>query len=367
MACSIVSRAAHLLTATLLTIQPAMGAASLALWPEQPAVNLPFRVELQGHWAAGCMPEVESVWTEGRDIHFNVRASKAPKCAVPAADTTKLLSAAPGESDLIAREAGVYRVHAHDTGTGNLLAFALARIGDDPSPVTPETGLWWPEPGAEFANSGPGFGVQVEMQGDIVALTATGYQDNGRATWWFGASSMLSNLSSTPLSALTGGRAPFGSYASPKEAQPAGNVHVEWLSAARAVFWFTRVDAESGALTLNPISMVRFAFGVEPGRSWEGDWIAEFERDAEGNDDLRSLRFNRFAETTQGFSLDDPGNGYRLQCERDARHAQSPPSRCRLLDAAGAELAEFLDIGLQRLRGVSTDGRSNVRLMRLDR
>lgn len=341
-------------------------ATSIALWPEQPAVDLPFRVELQGHWAAGCLPEVESAWTEGRDIHFNVRASTASKCAIPAAESTKLLSAAPGESDLVAQEAGVYRVHAHDTVTGNLLAFALARIGDDPAPVVPEAGLWWPEPGAEFANSGPGFGVQIEMQGEIVALTATGYQDNGRATWWFGASSMLSNLSSTPLSALTGGRAPFGSYAAPKEAQPVGNVHVEWLSAARAVFWFTRIDAESGALSLNPISMVRFAFGVQPGRSWQGDWIVDFERGGDGPDGLRSLKFDRLAETGQGFSLDDARSGYRLLCDRDARRAQSPPSRCTLTDAAGAELAEFTDIGLHRLRGVSTDGRSIVRLLRRD-
>jgi hypothetical protein len=132
------------------------------------------------------------------------------------------------------------------------------------------------------------------------------------------------------------------------------------------VFWFTRVDAVSGALSLNPISMVRFAFGIEPGRSWQGEWIVEFERVSDDGEGLRRLNFERLTETTHGFLLEDAASGYRLQCDRDPRRAQSPPSRCSLLDAAGTTLADFSDIGLHRLRGVSGDRRSGVRLLRLD-
>lgn len=330
----------------------------IALWPEQPAVGTPFRIELEGVWAKTCAPRVERAFVDGADIHLVVASQKKAACAGAQTESAKVLSASPGESELRAESAGVYRLYAHDATSGEMLAFSLARIGDDPLATTPESGLWWPEPGGEFANSGPGFGVQVEMQGDVLALTATGYRDSGQAAWWFGAGSLQSNLSTLSLSALTGGSAPFGVYAAPKEAEPAGNVHVSWLSAARAVFWFERVDPASGKRTVNPISMARFAFGMRPGRGWLGTWAVQWE-----GLDTERVRFDRIIETEGGFELSDARTGLALQCVWALDRPQSPPQTCQLSSDDGLE-ASLSDIGLRSLRGVSEAG--GVRLQMLE-
>lgn len=334
----------------MMAIPAHAGAQRVSLWPEQPAAGVPFRVELEGVWAKSCAPRFERAFIDGEEIHLVVGTPKGGSCGAAETEPGKVLSASPGESNLLASAPGVYRLYAHDSATGALIAFALARIGDDPLPTVPETGLWWPEPGGEFANSGPGFGVQVEMQGDVIALTATGYHDGGQAAWWFGAGAVQSNLSAMPLSALTGGSAPFGAYAAPKEAEPAGLVHVAWLSAARAVFWFERVDPSNGKRTVNPISMARFAFGMRPGKDWQGSWMLR-----QGDGGAERVQFDRIVESEGGFELSDSRTDLALQCVWALDRPQSPPESCQLGLADGRTIT-IGDIGLRSLRGLGDDG-----------
>ena len=337
----------------------AQAAPTVALWPESPAAGQPFQVELLGEWAAACVPSVADSWVEDDEVIVKLRDSEKNCAGQPTAATVlRTPSSAPLSTD----RDGTLRIRVLGGKPERTLAFGLAAVGDVELYI-PESGLWWPEQGGEFDTSGPGLGVQIEVQGDALALNLSGYDAAGSPFWWFAAGESQALPQSLSLTALKGGSGPFAKYAAPNDAMAGGSLHIEWLSSARAVFWFVRADAQlDGGLDVRPMSMTRFAFGLRPGQSWQGDWILS-RRDSAGLISANALRFDQLLPAEDGFVLS--GDGFALRCLSVSRRPDSPPESCFLSSDNGDLLGQFGDVGLKRMQGLSSEG-DRVRLTKLD-
>lgn len=309
---------------------------------------------------AGCQPSAGPVWARGLDVHFALQPAPGPCRNAPPAERFELVSAPVRPAVDGLNGARALRVHVLDARDGRLLGFALA--GGRAPAEPPESGLWWPEAGGEFDTSGPGLGVQIEVQDRTLALTVAGYDALGAPTWWFGAAPLDTAPTLIELSALQGGAGPFARYTPPGRIQPAGRLLIEWLGPARAVFWFLRAAADRDELELRPISMTRFSFGLRPGEGWAGDWVLVVEQDAEAaRTELH--RFDWAGGDEHRFELASD-RGLRLVCRRAAGAPEQVPEGCQLWPEDGeGEVWDLPDIGIGRLSGGS--GGQRVRLLRL--
>lgn len=319
----------------------------------------PQHIVVEGSWAPRCLPSPVNAWNQGQDVYLELR-TPTRSCGGDAKSAFELRSS---PIDLQAERADSerpWRLHLLDADSGQLLAFALAAgqaAGDD----LPEPGLWWPEAGGEFDSSGPGLGVQVEVQGSTLALNVSGYADDGSPTWWFGAGPLSRPAQSIELSALRGGAGPFGDYSAPKQAASAGTLHIEWRGTARAVFWFTRPSKDGKGLELRPVSMTRFAFASRPGESWGGDWVL-VRQAPRGEDRIELHHFEWLGGDTESFELLS-NRGLRLACRRGGGAPEQAPQACRAVPLGGGAALHFSSVGLDGMQ--TTQDGEQVRLHRL--
>ncbi len=310
-------------------------------------------VRVRGTALDGCPPRLSATERNGSEIVLRSVDGGAPCLDQPQPFS---LQSAP----LIAPP-GIYRLRWEQQATplaaAHLAAFQLVEFGRPQSKIVPEAGFWWGELGGEFADVGPGFGVQVELQDDTVALVVSGYDEAGEPQWLFGAGPLTGRVSSVPLMRLHGGRGPHEPFRAPDTAAEAGRVQIEWLGSARAVFWFERPTLDGRHIELQPVSMVRFGFAAGAGPQWRGRWLLAAV-DPAGDDAIgaRPLDFTHFEPTGDGFAL-ATDSGERIDCRLDPQRGTSPPTQCRL-DAFGLPPIEFDDIGLKRLQGRTADAAS---------
>ena len=110
-------------------------------------------------------------------------------------------------------------------GAGGLAGLQKASLAE------PQTGIWW-NPSAS------GSGYAVERQGSIVTLGAYLYEADGRATWYVGPLSRLSNGDYLgQLTRYAGGQSLSGTYRAPSS------------SSAVATVTFSLTTATSGSLS----------------------------------------------------------------------------------------------------------------------
>jgi hypothetical protein len=317
-------------------------------------------IEVSGEWKSGCPPLLLEVLHVGRDLTV-IAEPDSQRCSGQPGPY-RLLADLPASAQANAAE-GIWRLHYtlrdDPLQPPRLMAFELWRLGDLPA-VEPESGFWWGEAGGEFDRAGPGLGAQLELQGGTLALTTSGYGTDGSPEWLFGATAFSGVTSDIALNRLAGGRGPFGDYAGPAQAEGAGRVQIEWLDSARAVFWFSRPNANQRGIALWPVSMVRFDFGRNPGPGWIGRWLLELDGGAE----LLALEFDDLVLRKGGFTLLGRA-GEAMLCESAANRPQSPPAACEIQLADG-RLLQLEDVGLSQLRGRDDAGRG-LRLTRLAR
>ncbi len=314
-------------------------------------------LEVSGQWPGNCEPRLDPPTRDGDTLLLRARQDSADCKA--GGDGFRLRSAL---QDFDPQEARVLRVRfeavTDPLAPARLMAFELFSFGDLPQPE-PEGGFWWSEAGGEFDHASPGLGAQLERQGDMLALTFSGYADDGRPEWLFGASPLLSPVTDVALSRLAGGSGPFDGYRGPDQSQAAGRLQIEWHGNARATFWFSRTTADGKAIGLFPVSMVRFDFGHEPGAGWQGDWAL----DRGPEQPIKRLRLEHLVLREEGFQLHST-EGDILACRRAAGRPLSPPEYCELALADGLPPLSLANVGLGRLDGRSADGET-VRLIRL--
>lgn len=358
----------RLLPGALLLAVPLAALAAPAAPIELQLTNDPLRgravLRAEGVLSDACTPQPARVLRRGHEIVMTLQPT-AEACA-DGPQPFRLDSAAlPDPLPMVAD--GVHRLRLEwqsgPDATPQLEAFALVATGVAANQaIQPETGLWWGEQGAEFDQATQGFGVQLERQAGVLAVSVTGYDDNGQPEWLFGAAPVSGATATIPLGRLQGGRGPYGRFRSPQGMTEAGRLHIEWLGPARAVFWFERPALDGRGIELRPVSMVRFGFGGGSGEPWLGRWLLG----GLGEDDAtpaRAIDFVAFEPRPDGFSLLGAQNE-RLDCRLDPARPNSPPDGCRLLTDGEPDI-DFDRIALGSLRGGGAAG--NAVLLRVTR
>lgn len=354
------------LGALLLALLPDARAAApqLEVWPPAPDAGTSLRFKVHGEWPDGCVPAIRDARIEGRDIVLRARVAEGPCTASPQPYETGT-EALPLERLKLAGN-GVYRVRFEVQRSADqpaeLHGFRLLYAGNTPDPdFVPETGFWWPERGGEFDQAGPGLGVQMEVQSGTLSLSVYGFESDGVASWSLGAAPMKGHVAEVELSQVRHGAGPFAPYQAPKELSTVGHAHLELLSPSRATFWFLQPRPDGRGLQLQPVSMVRFRFALEPAEAWRGRWVVLAERD-DGYPTQR-IDFVELEKTAIGFTLTDGAGEFRLQCDADRVRPNSPPTRCRLASKSGAVLdVDFDHVALNELRGWTGAGQRIVAL-----
>jgi hypothetical protein len=336
---------------------PFAHAARIEFSPPQPDAGTRLRITIEDDWNGGCAPVLESAVVEARDIVLRSVVPDGP--CEGAARSYRIESERLTGTSLKLTRNGVYRVR-HEIlrrrdAEPELHGFRLIHVGNGPDAgFVPEAGFWWPERGGEFDLAGPGLGAQMEAQASTLSLSAFGYDAEGRAEWYIGAGPIRGLTAQLELTRLGGGSGPFETYRAPEQSTPVGSVHVEMLSPSRVTLWFAQ-RARSGALQLQPVSMVRFRFAQEPAEAWLGRWVVLAESDTDYP--TRRIDFSAIERDERGFALVDAAGDYRLSCRTSAAQPNSPPLSCTLGQTRDkGENIEFRDIALNELRGWSSSG-----------
>jgi hypothetical protein len=319
-----------------------------------------FEATVTGVAADGCERRLVEAELREREVRLHARQATGGCLAEP----QPYALAARVESPL---PAGVYRVRLENSLSAaalpRLQAFELAEVGPATAPLRPEAGFWWGDAHGEFDTARQGFGVQLEVQGDTLAVAVSGYDAAGEPQWLIGAGTFGGRTSRIALGRLRNGGGPFGEARSPSNIEPAGQLHIEWQGSARAVFWFEQPALDGAGIELRPMSMVRFAFAGE--RQWLGRWLLAGESAADSAIAARAIDFES-VETQDGAFVAVGTGGERLACVEQPAAGGVLPPHCTLTIGDDGRI-DFDDVGVARLHGSDAVHGQRAVLLRLDR
>jgi hypothetical protein len=320
------------------------------------------RLDVSGVWPDTCPPQLLGMQFEGHDISLSAARETA---ACSDIETPYAFSSPSFDTQALWPDGGVQRVRLWvDEGTGtasHLAGFGLISTDKDLPASTLETGFWWADQDGEFA-AGPGLGLSIERQSDMLSLSVMGYGSDGSATWYFGAGTLDRGIAHLELGQFEGGAGPFSRYAAPADVKLGGAVDIEVRSPTQAILWFSKHDAANGHLSLRPLSIVRFQFSQSPGATLVGRWLITSD---EPNARRRQwLQWTHVDETSDGFVLSGADDQAQLACRAPTSDKVSLPVLCRLHQTDG-EMIEFTEVALRSLRGWDAKGQ-RVLAFRLD-
>ena len=334
--------------------------AQARLAPVNPrALQMPRGIDVFGRAAAQCAPALAGVTLDGsnlsielespqtgcnsqRNVAFNLRVDPMVHAGMPIL---------PGQ---------VYRVriYAKSGGVSQLIAFQLLDTNDAAAAPIPENGFWWSQAGKESGAASAGTGANLEWQDGQLAVGLFGFDESGLSTWSFGSARQKGRLATIDLVQLAHGDPPFAAAGNTPSADYGPRLEIEFLSPVHARAWLVRHEAGRD-LEVRAFELGRTSFANGPvGTAWSGQWVLV-------TDDSAAPRLFEFADPSsqdaETFHLVDEGNDARLDCRLGAYTRQ--PGLCTL-SAAAVPLADFDQIGLDRLTGRSGEG-ARVKLIRV--
>ncbi|MEM9533580.1 MAG: hypothetical protein AAGA23_21845 [Pseudomonadota bacterium] len=307
-------------------------------------------ISVGGTWASSCTPEFEQL---RRDAEFGglvlIAVQRTEACHKAETTFEFEVNLALEAADL---GAGVYPVSLYvrpdTTRAARLVGFDVVQVGELDR-VTPEAGLWWPEPAGRHETSGPGVGFSLEIQGDQAIIMSNAYRDTGQSLWTLTTGSLDGRVVRGELTELGQGQVLFNEYREPNTAFRHGRVILSFANRARATLWLvTEQNPDSPELLVQPLSLVRFAFGQRDLLS--GTWLLI----PEAGGEAQRLELAAVEGAADRITLLDP-SGATVQCQ--ALGSVAPPSSCRL---QGLTDIRFDDVGLYRWRGQDAQGRAYV-------
>lgn len=350
-ACAGAGAAEPLLPTAQVRIDPATASTS----------QMPRQLNVFGRAPAKCAPTIGGVTLDGVDLAIEL---SSPQTACDGARTIPFnLRIDPVVSAGVPILPGqVYRVRVYAQGGGGsqLLAFHLLDTYAAAAAIAPENGFWWSQAGKDSGPASLGTGASVEYQDGQLALGLFGFATSGAPTWSFGSTRLQGRVANLALVQLANGDPPFAPTGSQPSAEYGPRLELEFLSPTRARAWLVRHDAGRD-LEVRALNLARSPFATGPiGTAWSGQWVLVA-------DDNGAPRLFEFAEASsqdaETFHLADAGNDASLDC-RLAEGTQQP-GMCTL-SAATVPLADFDQVGLDRLSGRSNDG-ARVKLIRVPR
>lgn len=228
--------------------------------------------------------------------------------------------------------------------------------------ATPGSGFWWPAGDAQTS----GNVLIVEVQGQQASIALLSYDDlSGEPIWFFGTTQLTGRTLNARLSRLDGGASPFFGLPTQPQPTPTMTIDMVFRSATLADVWLSRTNpVQPGTLQVKQLQFSRRSFSSQPlGQRWQGPWLVA--RDVADDDTTATPWPNRFdftvSQAGDDLQLVDAGSGFELQCHIDSTLARSPRN-CTLLDASGNLLANFDQVGLDRLQGKDSQGRTVILL-----
>jgi hypothetical protein len=319
------------------------------------------RLIVSGRAPAQCAPQVDRVTLDGADLSILL---KTPRMACDARHTTpfalRVDPAAAAGMPLLPGQVYRVRIFADGADATHLLAFHLLDTGSRASAPLPESGFWWSEAAAGSPPASAATGLSIESQDGKLAVGLLGFADSGAATWYFGSAPSSGRTAVVSLVQLANGDPTFAPVGSRPSAQAGPRLEIEFVSPTRAHAYLVRSDAGRD-IEVRALDVARSRFSTGPiGSEWSGQWVLV-------PDDNGTPRVFEFTDPSsrdaENFHLADAGTGASLDCR--LAHGTQHPDLCTLSIAAAA-LADFDQIGLDRLGGHGSDG-VRVQLLRVPR
>ena len=231
----------------------------------------------------------------------------------------------------------------------------------------PETGWWWPQDQGLFDSGGPGTGLTLEVQGDILTVLSQSFDDAGRPSWRMAAGALRNNQFSAPLARFEGGQQFTGPYQAPVLSDDTQTLHLEFTGPVTATAWYTqRAGPEPDApLSLRVVSLVRYsARGSLLDRMLQGQFVLIW-----GNENgswrsrMLEIQGYEWMEGSQLRLLDSDGRELG-RCQADPDNAEVPPDFCAINQPD--QSAVVLDqMGLEQSHGRDLRG-DLIRMLRID-
>jgi hypothetical protein len=315
------------------------------------------RIQIGGTASAGCLPRVEGLTVDGADLSIELSAA-ATGCRTDRQVPFHVAVDPAASSALLAPE--VYRVHVYSGSAMNprLIAFSLLDLSTS-APIAPESGFWWTQADADRTVTA-GAGASLEMQDNQLAVGLLGFGGTGAATWAFGSATLGNRTAKVSLVQLSNGDPWFSPIGAEPEVRSAPRLEIEFLSPSRARAWLVRAN-DDGRVDVRTLVLARSAFSSGPaGTAWAGRWVLIPE------DGGAPRVFELGSPThrdTESFRLVDAAGDAALDCRLVAGAQQA--DACAL-SAAGAPLADFDQVGYDRLSGRDAAG-TPIQLLRVPR
>jgi hypothetical protein len=312
------------------------------------------QVGISGQWPTDCPPVVAGVSLEGAELTVHARFP-VTGCHADRPTAYHLRIGPSAIAGLPQLPAQVYRTRVYlaaAQGTPELSWFGLLDATSVPAAPRPGSGFWWSQPSAATGAALAGSGVALEFQDHRLAAGFLGFDDDGRATWYFGSARLEGRVAHVPLVALNSGDAPFGATGGRPLAEPGPRMEIEFQSPTRALAWLVR-DRGNGTLDVRALSISRSLFAAEPaGTAWSGRWVLT----RNGDDTARVFDLGDLnRDGADRFQLADAAGGALLDCRIDGVLAGGAPDFCTLDYDFGTRV-NFNQIGVDQLRGVDAGG-----------
>jgi|GEM_PF-941936 len=314
--------------------------------------------ELTGSTAGRCAPSVAAASVLGSDVDVRLHWP-AKGCVDDRLAPFSLAADAASITGTALPRGPVYHVSVHDED-GNLLAFRVLETSVFGKWPTPENGFWWPQSSdAEGAPVAAGSGVGIESQGLQLAINVFGFGETGAPVWYFAGTRQNGRTASASLVELQHGDSLFAASGSRPAVQPGPRIELEFLSTSKARAWFVQTDGNRD-VDIREVLLVRKPFirNASVANLIAGHWVLVSDAEAMP----RQFSFGELpAPDSASVMLGDVDADASLTCHVDPDTREA--TLCSLA-VAGAPLADFYQVGLDRLVGRASDGTS-VQLLRV--
>jgi|GEM_PF-1477124 len=318
----------------------------------------PFEVFVQDTWPNSCVPRSATLSVSKAEIVLQATDVSAADCKAISTPYELAVKARlpvdwPSDQDAVPL---LFTLRRAGSGDSNRAA-KLVAIGGTPRRAA-ESGIYWNDSIGAYPNSGPGVGITLDVQGERASVMAFYYDLGGNPVWYFGNGEIVADELKLDLHLLRGGQTLLGDYRAPTDTLSAAELLIKFSSPSRFTALVSVPQGEGRALQVlsQTQSMVRFSIGYGPDNlRLGGAWAVLI-----GADTIRlELVSNEAGD------LVDLRRGYALKCRRAQVGAEPPPRNCELSDSRDRVVADFDQIGLERMRGLSPAG-ATVVAVRLD-
>lgn len=311
-------------------------------------------LDVTGLWPTPCLPGGVDVIEDGDELRLEARTNRGlcQPMTMPFRFDVDIATRL-GHSLL----PGDYRISFHAANGAaaplELRGFAVLNVGD--APIVPENGYWWPQ-SDEKMNENQGIALNIENQGEQIAVGLMAYVADGSPTWYFGTGPRGARTASIEAVGMRQGPDLFGSARHTPYPDERIQITLSFASAGRLTAWFGRNEHgnEQPILRLRKVEFARMPLAASTGvEAWQGDWLL-LGTSADGEASARNLHLE-FPQRLDAEHFRLAAAGSTLTCRVAPEHAAAPPESCTLSENALGEI-RFGSVGLDRMDGTDRLG-----------